>query len=49
MDRANENAAFTVMSREVAAADMCSEGCRTVEVQSNARANVPTERAITMN
>ncbi|KAI8424868.1 hypothetical protein MSG28_006789 [Choristoneura fumiferana] len=37
------------MSREAAAADMCRLGCLTLEEQSSARANVPTERATTRN
>lgn len=38
-----------VMSRLAAAADMCREGCLTLELQSRARANVPTDRATTRN
>ena len=39
----------SVTSLDAAAALMCRLGCRTVDVQSRARANVPTDRAITMN
>ena len=38
-----------VISLDAAAALICNEGCRTVLVQSRARANVPTDRAITKN
>lgn len=38
-----------MMSRLAAAADMCRLGCLTLEEQSSARANVPTERATTRN
>ena len=38
-----------MMSLEAAAADMWSEGCFTLLLQSRARANVPTEREMMMN
>lgn len=38
-----------VISRLAAAADMCNDGCFTELEQSNARANVPTDRETTRN
>lgn len=39
----------SVISLDAAAADMCNDGCLTLELQSNALANVPTDLDTTRN